>query len=351
MDAAEDPASVFGQLFDREAIAGCLERVSEHADPRLYGSLQVVADLEEVRKSLGYEQVILWGGSGGARTALVWMKEYPDSVEAVLIDAVTPTWFRAPTSFAPGAQASLDRVFADCAAQEGCRAAYPALEAEFASLMDRFAGGAVSTSIARDDGTEVPVEMDRGDFGYALRGILYSSRSTRSLPRMIHDAAVSEDLREFAQLYWRRQVALRPVVAMGVHFSVICTEDMPFIETKSATELAAGTFLGEYLMEQYAGACAEWVQGDLPDDYLEPVTADIPVLLVSGEYDPATPPSLAAEVAVHLPNSRHIMVPNEGHGAEFGCARQAAIDFLESGSLEGLGSVCQDAGPIVFEVP
>jgi pimeloyl-ACP methyl ester carboxylesterase len=193
--------------------------------------------------------------------------------------------------------------------------------------------------------------MHRGDFGYAVRGVLYRARSSVELPRLIHQAAVSGDVSEFAQLYWQRQVGLRPFVAMGVHFAVVCTEDMPFIDEKTLPELTEGTFLGSYLLEQYGGACEEWVQGELPEDYLEPVTADIPVLLISGYYDPSTPSYFADEVSEHLPNSRHLVVRDEGHGAEFGCARQLAIDFLESGSLEGLGPACEEAGPIVFAVP
>lgn len=350
VDAAGDPDSVFGGLFDADALHACLGRMKEHADPRLYGTLEVVADLEQVRQTLGYDRAVLWGGSGGTRTALVWMKEHPDSVEAVLIDGVTPTWFRSPTPFAPGAQTVLDRVFEDCAAQADCQEAFPHLKAEFDKLLLMFAAGPVATFIQREDGTKVPVEMHRGDFVYAVRGMLYNSRGITVLPRTIHQAATSGDLSEFAQRYWQRQVGLRPVVAMGVHFGVICTEDMRFIDEREAADQAEGTFIGTYLLEQYGDVCAEWPRGDLPDDYLEPVTAAIPVLLVSGYYDPSTPAWLADEVAEHLPLSRHIVVRNEGHGAEFGCAREAAVQFLISGSLEDLGQVCEDAGPVAFEM-
>jgi pimeloyl-ACP methyl ester carboxylesterase len=351
VDAAGDPASVFGKLWDREAFRVCLEAISQHADPRLYGSLEVVADLEQVRRELGYDKAVLWGASGGTRTALVWMKEYPEAVEAVLIDGVTPTWFRSPTAFAPGAQASLDHVFEDCAAQESCGAAYPNLRQQFDRLMALFADGPVETSIRNQDDVEVPIEMHRGDFAYAVRGMLYNSRGTTVLPRIIHEAATGGDVSEFAQRYWERQVGVRPIVAMGVHFGVICTEDMAFIDDEVAAEQSRGTFLGDYLLRQYGAVCADWPRGELPDDYLEPVTEEIPVLLVSGYYDPSTPAYFADQVAEHLPNSRHILVRNEGHGAEFGCAREAAIRFLISGSLEGLGPVCEDAGPIEFEVP
>jgi pimeloyl-ACP methyl ester carboxylesterase len=351
VDAADDPSAVFGVLFDPVQLHSCLGKLTGHADPGLYGSLEIVADLEEVRERLGYGKAVLWGASGGTRTALVWMKEHPNSVEAVAIDGVTPTWFRSPTAFAPGAQAALERVFEDCAAQASCAAAYPDLVDEFGQLVAMFDDGPVTTFVTRDGGERVPVEMHLGDFGYSVRGILYSSRSITQLPRLIHQAASARDLSEFAQRYWQRQVGLRPFVAMGVHFGVICSEDMPFIEASEVPEQTEGTFLGTYLLEQYGAICAFWPGGELPDDYLQPVTADIPTLLVSGYYDPSTPAWLADEVAEHLPRSRHVVVRNEAHGAEFGCARSAMVDFLRSGSLEGLGPVCEDVGPIEFAVP
>ena len=348
--AAEAPASSFGKLFDADEVAACLERVSEHADVRLYGTEEVVADLDEVRRALGYDKVVLWGGSGGTRTALVWLKRFPERVEAATLDGVTPTYFRSPSGFARSAQMALDRVFEDCAAQESCNAAFPGLGGDFDRILRLFDAGPVATTITRDDDTEVPVEMTRGDFTYAVRGLLYSARSITGLPKMIHEAAASGDVSPFAQRFWQRDVALRPVVSMGVHLSSICTEDMPFIDNSYIPQLTDATFLSTYLLQQYGGACERWRRGAVPGDYLEPTRSRAPVLLVSGYYDPSTPAPLADEVARHLPNSRHIVVRNESHGAEFGCARQTVIDFLISASLDDLGPACEGVGAVQFEV-
>lgn len=215
--AAEDPASAFGKLFDPANIRGCLERTTAHADPTLYGTPRVVDDLERVRRDLGYDRVVLWGGSGGTRTALVWARRHPETVEA-----------------------------------------------------------------------------------------------------------------------------------MGVHLAVVCSEDVPFVDRERAADSAAGTFLGTYLVEQYTAACEAWRAEPVAESFLEPVRSNVPTLLVSGYYDPSTPAWMAEEVARHLSRSRHLVVRNEAHGAEFGCARQATVEFLRSGSLEGLGAVCEGVGPVEF---
>ncbi len=347
----EDPRQAFGGLFKPALMADCIERLSTAADLGRYNTPAVVADLEQVRQWLGYERVLLWGGSGGTRTALVWMRRHPDRVGAAVLDGVTPTMFRSPSSMARSAHVALERVFEDCLAQESCRAAYPDLESDFRKLLWLFEGGPVSTRISREDGTNVPVEMTRGDLAYALRAMLYSSRRITGLPRLIHDMATSGDVSPLAQALWRRDVALRPVVAMGVHFAVYCTEDMPFIDSRKVAELTDGTFLGTYLMDQYGAICDIWPADPVSRDYLEPTKVDIPILILSGYYDPTTPAALGDEVDRHLTRSRHVVVRDQAHGSGFACARPALIRFLQTGSLEELGPICEDTGAIEFEVP
>ncbi len=347
--AREDPRATFGGLFKPANLARCVKEFEEIADVSLYGSDQVVADLEEVRSQLGYERVLLWGGSGGTRTALVWMRHHPHRVVGAVLDGVTPMDFRGPSGMARAAHTALERVFEDCEAQPSCRAAFPQLEHDFRKVLWLFEGGSVKTTIQREDGGDVAVSMSRGDLGYALRAMLYRAGLVAGLPKAIHETAASGDVSRYAQSLWRRDVFLRPAVAMGVHFAVYCTEDVPFIDKQKWDELTEGTFLGTYLLEQYTGVCEGWPTPATSKSFLEPVTVDVPTLILSGYYDPSTPPEMGERVARRLPNSRHVVVRNEGHGAGFGCARPAVLSFLDSASLDGLGPICEDAGPVEFE--
>jgi len=184
-----DPREAFGGLFDSKHVAACRDAALRHADLRMYGTLHVVMDLDEVREQLGYERVVLWGGSGGTRTALVWLREHPDHVEAVALDGVVPTYLRAPSGYARGCQDALDRVFADCDSQAACKNAYPDLRADFDQLLRSFDAGPVETFVTKQDGVRVAVAMHRGDFGYAVRGVLYRSGAIARLPKLIHAAA------------------------------------------------------------------------------------------------------------------------------------------------------------------
>ena len=350
IDADESPQAAFGNLFDPEHTRECLREIKGHANPTLYTTDLVVDDLDDVREALGYEKVLLWGGSGGTRTALVWMRRHPSRVVGALLDGVAPTDFRAPSTMASGCQNTLDAVFAECKQQRDCAKAFPNLEADFQRLLALFDDGPVETHIVDREGSKIPVEMHRGDFTYAVRGYLYRARTLVKLPATIRQAAETGDLHPFAQAYWQRQVGIRTAIAMGVHFGIYCSEDLPFIGEGEVANFTKDTFVGRYLYDQYGGVCKVWESTPVDRSFLEPVESMIPVLIISGYYDPSTPISMGEQVAAHLPNSRHVMVRNESHGAEFGCARPAVIQFLKTGSLEGLGEICEDVGPIQYEV-
>ncbi len=59
----------------------------------------------------------------------------------------------------------------------------------------------------------------------------------------------------------------------------------------------------------------------MPADFHQPVHSDRPVLLLSGEFDPVTPPRYGEQVARTLPNGRHLVLRGQGHNViTAGCA-------------------------------
>jgi pimeloyl-ACP methyl ester carboxylesterase len=123
-------------------------------------------------------------------------------------------------------------------------------------------------------------------------------------------------------------------------YAVACTEDAPFIDLDEAAARAEGTFFGdrtEVLLE----VCTAWRPGTLSAGWDAPVVSDVPVLLLSGEADPVTPPRYAARVAETLPNSLHVVGPGMGHGLlGRGCVDDLVADFIAAGSADGLDAAC-----------
>jgi len=71
-----------------------------------------------------------------------------------------------------------------------------------------------------------------------------------------------------------------------------------------------------------------------------------PVLIFSGGIDPATPPRHGEQVAATLPNARHFVAPQIGHGVSLhGCAPRLIESFVRAASSKGLDGKCLERIP------
>jgi pimeloyl-ACP methyl ester carboxylesterase len=348
---ASDPAVIFTDLFPVDLLQACREELAARADLRLYTTELAVDDLDDLRRALGHERVLAWGGSYGTRLALTWLQRHPASLAGAVLDGVAPAQNAIGLHFARDAQAALDRALAACRSDAVCTAAAPDPSGDLAQLLRRLdAGEATGTVRPADGGPAVTVRLSRGHFGYAVRGMLYDPRNVPQLAAWIHQAAASGDFSVFAQAYYDRDVSLWPYLAIGDYLSVVCTEDVPRYREEDIVTATAGTFLGDYLVRQYRQACAVWPRGEVSEAFYEPIAADVPVLLLSGAYDPSTPPRWAELAAGHLPVSLHVVLSNGAHGAvRSECGGALTRRFLTTASLDGLDRSCADQGPLRFE--
>lgn len=339
-DGEGNLAGIFGHVFDPAVVARCRELLSGDADLTKYTTDDAVADVEDVRAALGYDRISLYGGSYGTRMVQAFMRRFPKRVQSAVIDGVVPFDNAVPLTYAASAQQSIERVWAACRDSTMCHWRHPQIASAFDQLLRRLDAGPVPTTFSAA-GTNVTVPFSRGDFAYAIRGILYAADSVSRLPEMIGHAAASGDFGEFAEAYWSRDVSLDRVIAFGTHLSVFCAEDVPFPTDADVEQATAGTFLGRYLFDEYRNACRAWPRGQIAADARTPVTAPVPTLLVSGAFDPVTPPSFAERVARSLPVSLSIVDPAGSHGSSFGCAREAVLYVLARGTLGGAPAVCR----------
>ena len=108
--------------------------------------------------------------------------------------------------------------------------------------------------------------------------------------------------------------------------------------------MAANTFLGDYRLRQQREACTLWPRAETERDYAQPVKSDLPVLILTGQWDPVTPPSNAERAAKTLTNSLNIVVPSGAHGLDglegMDCIDNLIVEFIERGTTKGLDTAC-----------
>jgi pimeloyl-ACP methyl ester carboxylesterase len=321
-------------------IDECLEDLE--ADPSFYTTSIAMEDLDQVRAALGYERINLYGVSYGTRAALTYLRQYPERVRAVILDGVVPQTEILGLNMAPDAQRVLDQLFLRCAAETACREAFPDLKPDFESLLRELEEEPVQVTIP-DPVTSEPVELSftPEKLASALRLLTYAPETTALLPLLIHHTAETGNFDRLASQYLLVIQQLAESLSEGMYNSVICSEDVPFYNLQQAEQAASQTYLRSLSFEETFEICSLWPKGQIPSDFKQPVESQVPVLLLSGELDPVTPPENAEEAAETLPNSLSLVAAGQGHNVIFrGCLPRIAADFIEAGSTQNLDTAC-----------
>ena len=183
--------------------------------------------------------------------------------------------------------------------------------------------------------------------------MLYVPELTSLLPLIIH-SAYENDYIPFATYAFVLVRGIDAQITRGMQLSVLCSEHIPFITDADIARETKGTYYGDTHVNDYRRACALWPSVKAPASFLEPVRSNVPVLLVSGEVDPVTPPAYAAAAARFLSRSRQIVIHNGTHLTSSDCIDNLVAQFISKGTAAGLDLSCADAikrPPFSFEYP
>jgi pimeloyl-ACP methyl ester carboxylesterase len=333
-----DARQAAGDLFPIDAVRACRARLEKRAGLRFYTTPLAMDDVDEVRAWLGYGKVNLSGGSYGTRAAQVYLQRHPESVRTVTLLAVAPLDEYLPLHHAYAGQRALDMLFAECAADAACHAAYPNLKQELAAVLERVDKGVAVTVTNPATHQRQEVRPTHGLVAEGMRFLLYGG-GVGNLPQQIHQA-FEGNLAPLVQMSLERRLDIDEALAMGLLFSVTCAEDLPFIDDATAARETRGTFLGDYRIRQQKEVCKVWPRGEIPANLHTLVHSDVPVLLIAGERDPVTPPEFAQRAAKNLTNSLIVLVPHGSHGGAGECTDQMIRQFLDTASVKGIDTSC-----------
>lgn len=285
-------------------------------------------DLEAVRQQLGGAPVNLVGGSYGTRAALEVLRQFPQAVRRVVLDGVAPPDMALPVASSADAQAAFDSLLAACAAEPACGQRYPALRADWETLLAR-----LPLPVEAPHPLNGKVErftLTRDILLQWVRGPLVAPAVAAALPAALHDAAHGR-FQALVGLAALVEGGRGNMLATGMHFSVVCAEDAPHM---AASAEGPGADFGTGFATTYSRICEAWPRGDVPAAFYKVAPSAVPVLLLSGGLDPATPPRHGRRVAAALgPTALHVVVANAGHGVmSIGCGRDLLFRFIDAAS-------------------
>lgn len=318
----------------------CLDTLPH--DPRYFTTSVAVADLEAVRQALAYPQLNLYGASYGTRVAQHFARRYPESTRSIVLDGVVPPQLPLGPEIATEAQSALDSILLRCSNDEACGARFPNLQQAFLDVRAKLEEEAVVVDLTDPvTGHRRLIDFGPGELAGAIRLLAYNAHSIAIMPLLIHEAA-NGNYEPLAAQFHMIAATMADALAMGMHNAVMCSEDVPFYARDAIDyEALEESYIGIMQLDAIEAMCSLWPAGPVDDDFREPLATNIPVLLLSGEVDPITPPRYAEFAMVDLTNARHLTAEQQGHGqAGTGCVPRLISQFVGAASPEDLDAEC-----------
>jgi pimeloyl-ACP methyl ester carboxylesterase len=333
------------------AFLECRDRlIAEGVDLAALSSRENADDVDDLRRALGYDQINLLGGSYGSRLALEIMRRHGPTVRAAVIDAIAPP--NTPWVIQGGMtfQAALTELLAICEQTATCKAAFGSPTQLAAAAFEELESQPLVLPNAG-------VTLYGHDILAAVFSLMYNEEALSGIPLLL---AAARD-RNVSVL---EQLGADPAVtsngggtAVGMQTSVNCNDQAQFL-TGSDVDAA---FVG--LRSEIVASFKRHLRGDVercrvwplatPDPgQMDAVTSTIPTLVMSGKFDPVTPPRYGDLVMKTLSNARHVVFPTGAHGAlSNDCGRGLTFGFFDDPVPQQIDASCAaSASPLVFKL-
>jgi pimeloyl-ACP methyl ester carboxylesterase len=334
------------RCYDRLAASGI--------DLASYNTAAIVEDVHSLITQLGYRHWNLLATSYGTRVALRFIDRWHDGTRAVVLDSVYPPNIDAYVDGGPAAAGVFAALFHDCESDKACHAAFPTLRKSFEQMVRRAAASPITVAVPDPrGGPPLEARLDDGKLIEVLFYAFYDWRRIGDLPAIITALAAS-DTRPLVPL---ARTALdnyiSAAVSHGLFLSVECHDEFPFNPPAAVDHAAAELplYRNFALSTLPLAACPSWPVGQAAREERRAATSDVPVLLLSGELDPVTPPRWAKVAAEHLTHAVRLDFRGIGHGvlSAHACAGLIVGRFLTDPARSPVDDCLLAVGPPNFQ--
>lgn len=321
-----------------QAAKACVEAAKATHDARYYSTEDAARDLDRVRQALGADQVNLVGVSYGTRMAQIYYKRYPAHVRTLVLDSVVPNELALGSEHAINLEDSLKAQLDRCKADAECGKRFGDPYATLRELAAQLAAAPRMLDV-RDPRTGESAQRPLTPVSLATvaRLYAYAGETAAMLPVTLEEAKAGR----FEPLVAQASMVgddLGSQISSGMQWSILCAEDAPLMQPRPQD---VGLLLGDVFVEMSIAWCAQWPKRAIGADFHTPASGPVPTLILSGQYDPVTPPRYGEQVVKGLPKGRHLIVPGQGHSVlARGCGARLATEFIKTADAKALDAKC-----------
>lgn len=313
--------------------------IAQGVDLSAYNTTENASDVADIITALGYEQANLYGISYGTFLAQYVMRQHPELLRSVIMDSVLPVDVLAVEEYLPNLQRAFDRLFDECAADEACNENFPDLETLFYDAVDLFNAEPKIVSVRNPQTNDLHDVYLDGDYLVTwLFSQMFQTRAIPQLPATISRLSEGNEAVLYNALGGRvGQTIFAEAMESAVNCQDIAAgnqaeafdENLAALEPERLREVVARFSLHE--IPRSVAYCNDWI-GPVTEapEANEPVTVDIPTLVLAGEYDPISPSQWSQRVADALPTSYFYEFAGNGHVVSLfsPCPTSLITDFL-----------------------
>ena len=318
-----------------DSLLACKRTLSEHGiEMSAYTLDAVAADVVDLVAAMGYEAYNLYGSSFGTTLALTVMRDFPANLRGVILDGVLPPQVNFTETIHANAASALEAFLGHCEADPQCAGRNPDLEQEMWQVVDRYAEQPTTTRYRDTYVHEYYEEEVNGYFVlWRVLGSLRSASWIPYVPFLLHHIAGGNDVVAGAFIAPTSRGIRSAIDNTAAWASLWCYSEGRFTDrTGILADRAAHPRLADPEIRDLVPAlCAGWHDPTAEPVDRTPVASDVPTLLLSGQFDPTTPPRWAELAARTLSRSYSFVVPMAGHGVgiDTRCGRRLVEAFLD----------------------
>jgi pimeloyl-ACP methyl ester carboxylesterase len=348
------------ELLPSEAPA-CAEHLESQLGDRLsvMGTTSAAMDLAALIHHTREDgkRVLVWGGSGGTFWANRYLLMYPDGADGVILEGIEPA--DGSLVFQDEYSSEInEEILSRCADDAVCGVKLPDPTAELTALYGELDAG------------HCPIGVDSLLLAQLLDYLVYYHPFNAFVPSIVYrlercdSGDIDAIVHLFNALFPTETGESLPSFSSVLFYNETCSEiwdHSSFADNGALVDYLDGVYMDDLVPTEKGYArneiCQAWPKYEDARDDLFAAT-DVPLLMLEGELDPATPHAFATELeALYTgPHQTFVTMPSSGHNVNGGaptatgdCGAELFDAFLEDPTAPLDTSCVGERLPLDFE--
>ncbi len=342
--------SIDFDVAQKREVAACRDGLlSRGIDLTAYNTSEIAADIHDLRIALNIDRWVLFGISYGTKVALQVLEDHPENIVAVVLDSTLPLDVDYVDQDAANFDAALKKLEKDCDTDNDCAGGAGKLSSLIGEIVEQLDAQPVLLRLRNEGQPTTFTRVSGDDFLELLFNQFYDRDSIEHLPQLIKSTA-DQDYGPLAQAVGFDGLDDESTTfADGMHLSVVCNDGIA--PSASFTQFP---LLDHWARDNfYSWACPLWPSGKQVKPHKSLAQNTVPVLLLSGDYDPATPSRWAEQIVKNTGHSQMVVFRGVGHDVidTTECGGEVVSDFLANPGAKITSTCLGDMAGPAFSAP